>query len=83
MKNVFLFIFVIVFLLLGSTTILADILPPLFEGKSGQLHFVNGIVGSGALLLAVAFAIPMQLEDAMKTLAPFLDWLLRRDKQGA
>jgi hypothetical protein len=80
MKNVILFVFVVVFLLVGSTTILADILPPLFEGKSGQLHFVNGVVGSGALLLAVAFAIPMKLEEAIHALTPFLDWLLRRDK---
>lgn len=80
MKNVVLFVFVLVFLAVGSITILADVLPPLFDGKSGQLHFVNGVVGSGALLLSVLFAIPMKVDEALKIISPYLDRFLRRDK---
>lgn len=80
MKNAILFLFVIVFLLLGSVTILADVIPPLFAKQSGQLHFVNGVVGSGALLLAVLFAIPMKVDEALKVIAPYLPMFLRRDK---
>jgi hypothetical protein len=80
MKNVVLFLFVIIFLLVGAATILADVVPPLFAKQAGQLHFVNGVVGSGALLFAVLFAIPMKVDEALKILSPYLDRLLRRDK---
>lgn len=80
MKNVILFMFVIVFLFVGSATILADVVPPLFSKQAGQLHFVNGVVGSGALVLAVLFAIPMKVDEALKIIAPYIPLVLRRDK---
>lgn len=80
MKNVVLFFFVLLFSALGAITILADVVPPLFSKQAGQLHFVNGVVGSGALLLAVLFAIPMKVDEALKIISPYLDRLLRRDK---
>lgn len=39
------------------------------------LHMSNSILGGGALLLAVALAIPLQMKDAVATLTPFLDRL--------
>lgn len=66
MKNALLFIFVIVFLMLGVAILVVD----LIANKS--LHVMNGAIGSGLLAVAALLALPVQVEAAFKTLGPYI-----------
>ena len=41
--------------------------------RHGQLHMMNAVVGGGSLVLALALALPVQMDKALDILAPYLD----------
>ena len=69
MKNLLLFVFVIWFLLLGSSILVIDL------AVNHSLHVMNGCIGGGLLFAAAALALPVQLdhvvEQANKVPLPF------------
>ena len=66
MKNALLFVFVLVFLALGTAILVVD----LIANKS--LHVMNGAVGGGLLAVSSLLALPVQVSEALKTLSPYI-----------
>lgn len=62
--HVVLLAFVLIFAFVGVWILGADV------AAGGQLHLVNAVVGGGALVLAVALALPVELRTALSELMP-------------
>lgn len=69
MKHLTSLIFVIVLTVFGLAVCGIDLY------HNHVLHFSNSIIGGGALLVALALALPLQMKEAIATLTPFLDRL--------
>lgn len=72
-KHVAFLLIVLLLTVFGVFVCVADVI------RHGQLHVMNGVVGGGSLLLAIAFALPLRLKQALETLTPFLDKMRKAD----
>jgi hypothetical protein len=66
LKNALLFVFVVVFLVVGVAILVVD----LIANKS--LHVMNGAIGSGFCAVAALLALPVQVDEAFKTLGQYI-----------